>query len=469
MSALFKSALAQAELLNRRQISAVELMQDTLARIKTINPQVNAIISLREEADLLVQAAQADKSSRTGWMHGLPIAIKDLHDVKDMPSSMGSAIFADYIAEKDDIAVARVRAAGAIIIGKTNTPEFGLGSHTYNPVHGTTYNPYDLSKSAGGSSGGAAAALSTRMLPLADGSDMMGSLRNPAAWNNVYGFRPSFGLVPSEPGAEMFLQQNTTQGPMARSPRDLAAFLSVQAGPDMRQPQGLKAQDYLKLMQPDLNGKRLAWLGDWSGQLPIEPELIGASDAAVHAFTELGAEVDSLEAPFSLDDIWQSWIILRSWAIACSEATHYHTPDHRKLLKPEAVWEIERGLSFTGQELHAASVLRTSWFSKYTKLLETYDAIILPSTQIWPFDANRPYPTHINAHPMDSYHRWMQVVTPASLLGVPVINLPAGFGAADCPLGCSLWRQGAMIYWLLCMGEAWHRHCDWPSLRPPSL
>jgi len=418
MSALFKSALAQAELLNRRQISAVELMQDTLARIKTINPQVNAIISLREEADLLVQAAQADKSSRTGWMHGLPIAIKDLHDVKDMPSSMGSAIFADYIAEKDDIAVARVRAAGAIIIGKTNTPEFGLGSHTYNPVHGTTYNPYDLSKSAGGSSGGAAAALSTRMLPLADGSDMMGSLRNPAAWNNVYGFRPSFGLVPSEPGAEMFLQQNTTQGPMARSPRDLAAFLSVQAGPDMRQPQGLKAQDYLKLMQPDLNGKRLAWLGDWSGQLPIEPELIGASDAAVHAFTELGAEVDSLEAPFSLDDIWQSWIILRSWAIACSEATHYH---------------------------------------------------ILPSTQIWPFDANRPYPTHINAHPMDSYHRWMQVVTPASLLGVPVINLPAGFGAAGLPFGLQLMAARGDDLQLLCMGEAWHRHCDWPSLRPPRL
>ena len=461
MSALFKSALAQAELLNRRQISAVELMQDTLARIKTINPQVNAIISLREEADLLVQAAQADKSSRTGWMHGLPIAIKDLHDVKDMPSSMGSAIFADYIAEKDDIAVARVRAAGAIIIGKTNTPEFGLGSHTYNP--------YDLSKSAGGSSGGAAAALSTRMLPLADGSDMMGSLRNPAAWNNVYGFRPSFGLVPSEPGAEMFLQQNTTQGPMARSPRDLAAFLSVQAGPDMRQPQGLKAQDYLKLMQPDLNGKRLAWLGDWSGQLPIEPELIGASDAAVHAFTELGAEVDSLEAPFSLDDIWQSWIILRSWAIACSEATHYHMPDHRKLLKPEAIWEIERGLSFTGQELHAASVLRTSWFRKYTKLLETYDAIILPSTQIWPFDANRPYPTHINAHPMDSYHRWMQVVTPASLLGVPVINLPAGFGAAGLPFGLQLMAARGDDLQLLCMGEAWHRHCDWPSLRPPRL
>ena len=469
MSALFKSALAQAELLNGRQISAVELMQDTLARIKTINPQVNAIISLREEADLLVQAAQADKSSRTGWMHGLPIAIKDLHDVKDMPSSLGSAIFADYIAEKDDIAVARVRAAGAIIIGKTNTPEFGLGSHTYNAVHGTTYNPYDLSKSAGGSSGGAAAALSTRMLPLADGSDMMGSLRNPAAWNNVYGFRPSFGLVPSEPGAEMFLQQNTTQGPMARSPRDLAAFLSVQAGPDMRQPQGLKAQDYLKLMQPDLNGKRLAWLGDWSGQLPIEPELIGASDAAVHAFTELGAEVDGLEAPFSLDDIWQSWIILRSWAIACSEATHYHTLDHRKLLKPEAIWEIERGLSFTGQELHAASVLRTSWFREYTKLLETYDAIILPSTQIWPFDANRPYPTHINAQPMDSYHRWMQVVTPASLLGVPVINLPAGFGAAGLPFGLQLMGARGDDLKLLCMGEAWHRHCDWPSLRPPSL
>jgi len=324
-------------------------------------------------------------------------------------------------------------------------------------------------ESAGGSSGGAAAALSTRMLPLADGSDMMGSLRNPAAWNNVYGFRPSFGLVPSEPGAEMFLQQNTTQGPMARSPRDLAAFLSVQAGPDMRQPQGLKAQDYLKLMQPDLNGKRLAWLGDWSGQLPIEPELIGASDAAVHAFTELGAEVDSLEAPFSLDDIWQSWIILRSWAIACSEATHYHTPDHRKLLKPEAIWEIERGLSFTGQELQAASVLRTSWFRKYTKLLETYDAIILPSTQIWPFDANRPYPTHINAHPMDSYHRWMQVVTPASLLGVPVINLPAGFGAAGLPFGLQLMAARGDDLQLLCMGEAWHRHCDWPSLRPPRL
>ena len=469
MSALFKSALAQAELLNRREISAVELMQDTLARIKTINPQVNAIISLREEADLLAQAAQADKSSRTGWMHGLPIAIKDLHDVKGMPSSMGSAIFADYISEKDDIAVARVRAAGAIIIGKTNTPEFGLGSHTYNPVHGTTFNPYDLSKSAGGSSGGAAVALSTRMLPLADGSDMMGSLRNPAAWNNVYGFRPSFGLVPSEPGAEMFLQQNTTQGPMARSPRDLAAFLSVQAGRDKRQPQGLEAQDYLNLMQPDLHGKRLAWLGDWSGQLQIEPELISASDAAVYAFKELGTDVDSLEAPFSLDDIWQSWTILRSWAIACSEAAHYHAPDHRKLLKPEAIWEIERGLSFTGQQLHAASVLRTSWFKKYMKLLETYDAIILPSTQIWPFKANLAHPSHINAQPMDSYHRWMQIVTPASLLGVPVVNLPAGFGAAGLPFGLQLMAARGDDLKLLCMAEAWHRQCDWPSLRPPSL
>ena len=229
MELLEQTAVDLLAMLEAKQTSAVEVMQATLAQIDTTNGLVNAIVSLRDQESLLAEAAQADAAPRRGVLHGLPMAIKDLADAKGLPTSIGSSLYAGEIATSDNLMVGRLRAAGAIFIGKTNTPEFGLGSHTFNPVHGVTRNPYDLSRSAGGSSGGAAVALATRMLVLADGSDMMGSLRNPAAWNNVYGFRPSWGLVPSALSGESFLHQLSTSGPMARSPSDIAALLEVQA------------------------------------------------------------------------------------------------------------------------------------------------------------------------------------------------------------------------------------------------
>ncbi|MEM8578965.1 MAG: amidase family protein, partial [Pseudomonadota bacterium] len=264
------SALDQSDALARGTISAAELMEATLARVSAVNGRVNAVVSLRDADDLMAEARAADAAPRSGWLHGMPLAVKDLANAAGLPTSMGSPIFAGQVAAQDDVHIARLRAAGAIVIGKTNTPEFGLGSHSFNPVHGLTRNPYDSGLSAGGSSGGAGAALATGMVAVADGSDMMGSLRNPAAWNNVYGMRPSWGLVPSEPVADSFLHQLATNGPMARSPRDLARLLDTMAGPDPRQPHGsLQAASWPQIT-PGLSGARIGWLGDWGAAYAYE-------------------------------------------------------------------------------------------------------------------------------------------------------------------------------------------------------
>ena len=277
MELLDQSARAISSALAEKKLSAVELMQATLARIDAVNGAVNAIVSLRDADTLMEEARAADNAPRKGWLHGIPMAIKDLAQAEGLPTSMGSPLFAGQIAPKDEIMVARLRQAGALIIGKTNTPEFGLGSHTFNPVHGATYNPYDRAKSAGRSSGGAAVALATRMLCVADGSDMMGSLRNPAGWNNVYGMRPTWGTVPSEPEGDIFLHQLATSGPMARDPGDLAALFDTMSGADPRQPHGASPKDTLPQLDQPLARQRLLWLGDWDGALPFDAGLLELS------------------------------------------------------------------------------------------------------------------------------------------------------------------------------------------------
>ncbi|MEC8015910.1 MAG: amidase family protein, partial [Pseudomonadota bacterium] len=236
MSAHFQSARQVLRDLATRKLTAAELMEHTLARIDALNPDINAIVARRDGAELMKEAETADHARTRGPLHGLPIAIKDLANVAGLTTTQGSPMLRDFVPAEDELFVARLRAAGAIIVGKTNTPEFGLGSHTFNPVHGATANPYDTTRSCGGSSGGAAAALATGMLSLADGSDMMGSLRNPAGWCNVYGFRPTWGRVPSQPRGDLFLHPLATIGPMARSPEDLAILLDVISGADPRQP-----------------------------------------------------------------------------------------------------------------------------------------------------------------------------------------------------------------------------------------
>ncbi len=449
--------------LSNRQLSAVELMRATLDRITEVNGPVNAIVALREEDALMEEARAADAALTRGSLHGLPIAVKDLVNVAGIASTQGSPLFKDHVPQTDDLLAARLRAAGTILIGKTNTPEFGLGSHTFNPVYGATRNPYDTAKSCGGSSGGAAVALATGMLSLADGSDMMGSLRNPAAWNNVYGFRPTWGRVPSEPAGDSYLHQLSTLGPMARSPEDIGLLLDVMSGPDPRMPLSAEVAAVSPIQTADLTGMRIGWLGDWGGAFPYEPGILELCRDALRVFEGNGARVETLEPPFDADLIWDSWITLRSWSVATGLEP---LARDKAELKDTAQWELERGLSFSAMDVHRASVFRSDWHRRAAEIFADYDALVLPAAQVWPFEIETPYPTKIEGQRMDTYHRWMQVVTPVSLLGLPCLGAPAGFGANGLPMGLQLFGPRGSDAKILSMGAAYHAETHWPQKRP---
>ncbi len=451
-----------------REISCVEVMTAYLARIEAVNPSINAIVSLRDVDDLMAAARAADAAKVGGPLHGLPFAVKDLVATKGLRTTYGSPVFAGFVPQKDDILAARMRAAGAIFIGKTNVPEWGQGSHSFNPVHGVTRNPYDPSRTAGGSSGGAAAALAARMLAVADGSDMMGSLRNPAAFCNVYGFRPTWGLVPADAVGDTFLATLATEGPMARTIDDLALLLDVQAGENPLVPFG-RASRFTAPEPADLRGKRIGWLGDWGGAYAMEPGILALSEAALQVFTDQGAVVEPVAAPFPAAQLWQSWVTLRAMLSAGSKRALYDDPAQRAQTKPETLWEIEQGLGLSAQAVYEASVIRSRWYARAARLFENYDALVLPSAQVWPFPAEWRWPQSINGTAMDTYHRWMEVVIPASLAGLPALALPAGFGANGLPMGIQLIGRSGADAAILAMGQAYHMATDWPAQAPGGL
>lgn len=454
-------------MLESRAVSAAELMRETLERIAQANGAVNAIVSLRDEDALMAEAAAADDTPRRGWLHGIPMAVKNLTETAGIATSHGSLLYADHVPAVDDLLAVRLKAAGAIIIGKTNTPEFGLGSHSYNPVHGVTRNPYDTSRSAGGSSGGAGAALAARLVCVADGSDVMGSLRNPAAWNNVYGMRPSHGLVPAEPVGEMFLHRLFTIGPMARTPQDLASLLETMAGAAPDQPLG--ASFVAGDVSGTLTGKRIGWLADWGGAYPMEPGLLDLAGAALDDLAGLGAIIEAVPPPMPAAALWESWVTLRSWAISRAHRENYDDPARRALLKPELIWEIETGQGHSLADIDRASAIRSDWFRCAAQLFQSYDALVLPTTQVWPFPAEWHWPKEIVGRPMDTYHRWMEVVIPAGLIGLPCVNLPAGFGNLGLPGGIQLIGPRNADLSLLEMAQAYHHATDWPGTRPPAV
>ncbi len=468
MSIADLSATALSDLVRHREVSCGEVMAAFLDRIESRNPAINAIVALRPRADLLAEAEQADRLEPRGWLHGLPLAVKDLAATAGIVTTWGSPLHAGFVPEADDILPARLRAAGAILIGKTNAPEFGLGSHTFNEVYGTTRNPYDPACSAGGSSGGAAAALAARMLPVADGSDMMGSLRNPAAFCNVYGFRPSFGLVPADPDGDVFLHQLATDGPMGRTVEDVARLLETLAGPDPRVPHGILAEPYAEGLDVEMAGCRIGWLGDWGGAFPTEAGILPACEAALATFHDLGCSVVPVAPPFPADALWESWTTLRSWAVAArlGPLLDAHGRDR---LKPEAVWEVERGLALDAMEVHRASVVRSAWYACLAGLFEHHDALALPAAQVWPFPADRRWPREIAGRAMDTYHRWMEVVVPVSLAGLPCLAVPAGFGAAGLPTGIQVFGPRGADRAILRLGQAYHRATDWPERGAPAL
>lgn len=463
------SASELARMIAARKVAPSEVMAAYLSRIAAVNGAINAVVSLRDADDLMAEARVADDAEPAGWLHGMPFAVKDLCATKGLRTTWGSPLFAEFVPAQDDLLAARMRGAGAIFIGKTNTPEWGHGSHSFNPVHGVTRNPYDLARTAGGSSGGAAAGLAARILPVADGSDMMGSLRNPAAFCNVYGFRPSWGLVPGDAEGDTFLATLATEGPMGRTVEDVARLLTVQAGVNRQVPFGRDGADFGALLDVDMRGKRIAWAGDWGGAYQVEDGILQLCEAGLQVFTDMGAQVEAIAPPFPAEKLWQAWVTLRAMLNAGGMKALYDDPAKRAQIKPESVWEIEQGRGLTAQAVYEASVIRSRYYAHMARLFERFDAVVLPSAQVWPYPVEWRWPAAINGVAMDTYHRWMEVVIPVSLIGLPALSVPVGFGANGLPMGMQIAGPVGADATVLAMGQAYHLATDWPAKRPPLI
>ncbi|HEY0826427.1 MAG TPA: amidase [Ramlibacter sp.] len=459
-----------------RELSCRELMQACLARIAALNPVHNAIVSLRDAQELLAEADARDaalaRGERMGWMHGFPVAVKDLSDVAGIPTTMGSLAAGRRMPGSDALFVERMKKAGAIVIGKTNTPEFGLGSHTFNNVFGITRNAWDPARSAGGSSGGAAVALALGMVPVADGSDMGGSLRNPAAFNNVVGFRPSRGRVPAVPAEDAFFQQLGTEGPMGRTSEDVARLLCTMAGWDERAPLSL-AEPLPDAAGEDpigcAPGRRIGWLGSLWPDLPLEPGIRELCESALRKLQAEGYGVESCTLDVPRDLNWTAWLRLRQMLVGGKLGALYAQPRLRALMKPEAQWEVEQSFQLTAAQLYQATVQRTAVYHAFRRLFERFDYVVAPTAQVFPFPAEQHWPHEVAGVAMDTYHRWMEIVTPFTLAGLPVASVPVGFNAEGLPMGMQVAGPARADLRVLALARAWEGIAPWHSQRPPAV
>jgi amidase len=424
-----------AQRLRTRDLSARDVMQAHLDRIAECNPRLNAIVTLDSER-AMAAAQRADDSltrgSEPGPLHGLPVAHKDLALTRGMRTTFGSPLYRDFVPDQDSLIVERLRAAGAIALGKTNTPEFGAGSQTFNPVFGATLNPYDETKTCGGSSGGAAVALAARMLPIADGSDMGGSLRNPASFCSVVGMRPSPGVVPSWPVADAW-STLSVDGPMARSVADVALMLRAIAGPDPRSPISSTASFAGRPLERDVRGVRMAW---WSslGGAPVDPRIRRVVNEQRRVFEALGCAVDEAEPDFADFDA----VFKTVRALAFLTAVAPRVGARRDEVKETIRWEIERGERLTPGDIASALTRRTELFHRMREFMARYEFFVLPTTQVPPFDVTQPYPTEIDGVPMKTYIDWMQSCYFISIVGNPAISVPCGFTEAGLPVGLQI-------------------------------
>jgi amidase len=440
----FLSARDLAALIRERKASAREVMAAHLERIRQLNPRLNAIVSKLDDDLCLALADAADQRAARGEplppLHGLPIAFKDLQPAVGFRFTRGSPIFRDDMPEQDSVLVERLRRAGAIPIGKTNTPEFGMGSHTYNNVFGTTRNPYDLSKSAGGSSGGAGAALAAGLLPIADGSDLGGSLRNPGNFNNVVGFRPSVGLVPSGPNPYPLLGF-AVNGPLARTVADAAFLLSVMAGPDPRDP-GCRPSNpavFRSRLERSFRGVRVAWCPDLGG-LPLDPRVRAVLEAQRQTFETLGCVVE--EACPDLTDADSIFLTIRRFRSA--GALGPLLAPHRHQMKPEAIAEIEAGLALSSADVAQAMIRHGELLDRMRRFEQTYEFFLCAVNQVPPFDVSVHWPTSINGIAggagvkMDHYIAWMKSAYWITTTFRPAISVPAGFTPDGLPIGIQI-------------------------------
>ena len=462
------SASKLSATIRNRQVSCIEVMQAYLQRIERYNPVYNAIVNLAEQDGLLGQARRADaaldKGEYWGWMHGMPHAVKDLANVEGMITTSGSRLYANRVATQDSSLVASVRAQGAIFIGKTNTPEFGLGSQTYNEVFGATGSAWNPALTAGGSSGGAACGLGTHMLPVADGSDMMGSLRNPGAFNNVIGFRPSKGRVG---GGDSLNRGLSTSGPMGRNTEDTIRLLLSIAGPVSGEPNVMRyslpeAEQFTPLNLHDI---KIGWMGDFEKYLAMEAGVLDICESSLNLLETAGAKVEYCMPNFDMAALWRTWVDLRNLGRSGSQSM-YDDPAQRALLKPEYIWEIEQSLILTARQINDAGNARARWYQEVVHLLEQFDFLVLPTAQVFPFSKDIHWPSEIAGKKMDTYHRWMEVVIGASLAGNPVVNVPAGFDEQGRPMGIQVMGRFGEDKKVLEFALAYEQVTDFLQQRP---
>jgi amidase len=461
--------LSARELLRRiraKEISAAEVMAAHLARIELVNPQLNAIVTLHAD-EATADARRADEAlargEELGPLHGLPVAHKDLFVTRGMRTTFGSPIFKDFVPAVDSIIVERQRRAGAISIGKTNVPEFGAGSQTFNTVFGNTRNPYDVSKTCGGSSGGAAVALACGMVPLADGSDFGGSLRNPANFCNVVGLRPSIGRVPQWPSYDAW-DTLAVSGPMARTVDDVALFLSVLAGPDARDPIALAdgGERFGGPLERDFSGTRVAWSTDLGG-LPVDPAVTAAIVAQRTAFTDLGCELE--EASPDLRGAEAAFQTLRG----VSFVNHFGDlmDKHPGAFKDTIVWNVGIGRALTGSQVAAAVQLRSQIFTRMHEFMQRFEFLIAPVNQVPPFPVEQPYVTEIAGVKMENYLDWMRSCTAITVTGHPSISVPCGFTPDGLPVGVQIIGRYRDERGLLQFAHAFEQRTQVGLRRPP--
>jgi amidase len=458
----FASATKLARLLHARKLSATEVMRAFIAQVERANPGVNAIVTFLPEQALKEAKALDRRKGAKPPLAGLPIAYKDLVPTKGIRTTMGSLVYKDNVPKEDALLVERLKAAGAITLGKTNTPEFGAGSNTFNKVFGATRNPYDPSKTAGGSSGGAAAAVACGMLPFADGSDLAASLRNPGNYCNVVGFRPTPGRVPSYPAANAWDTQPVI-GPIARTVEDAAFLLSAMAGPDRRAPVSISEPGSIfnRPLKKSFKKVRVAWTKDFGG-LPVEPEVTAVLEAQRKVFTSLGCIVEEACPDFS--GATEAFETLRAVSFAMRFAPLLTT--HRSELKDTVIWNIEQGLALDGARIARAETLRTALYQRMRAFLERYEFLLAPVSQLPPFPVETEYPTEIAGLQLSNYLDWMKSCYYVTITSHPAISVPAGFTTDGLPVGLQIVGRYRDDFGVLQLAHAFEQETQVFATRP---
>jgi len=462
----FLTAVELADRIRRRDLSVTEVVRAHLSQIERVNPAVNAIVTLTAERaldDAKRKDAELARGAAGGPLFGLPVAHKDLVPTKGIRTTLGSPIYRDNVPTVDALIIERLRAAGAVTLGKTNTPEFGAGSQTFNEVFGRTLNPYDPSKTCGGSSGGAAVALACGLGPIADGSDTGGSLRNPAAFCNVVGLRTSPGRVPVWP-REMAWSALSVQGPMARTVADVALLLSAMAGPDPRSPIAIaeSGERFRRPLDRDFRGVRVAWSRDLGG-LPIDRRVTATLETQRKVLESLGCATD--EAQPDLHDAREIFQALRAFAFA----TRYGPmlAEHRHQIKDTVIWNTEQGLKLTARELGEIEVKRTALYHRVREFMERHEFLVLPTTQVPPFDVSQPYVTEIEGVALPTYIDWMRSCSDITVTGSPAISVPGGFTADGLPVGLQIVGRHQDDWGVLQLAHAFEQATGFGRRRPP--